>query len=116
MSITLQPDLAPLTSAATDEQLRAAIMRNKLVREPIQAQVVQAHTHARMQRFAPVPMLDYYFNNLARTIGDLRRNNLNPGKRDAADWQCEIKVLRLSLEALEYFTAFTMRWERMNDA
>ena len=116
MSVTINPDLAHLTSAATDDQLQAAIIRNGLVREPIQAQVVQAHTHARMQRFAPVPALDYYFNNLARTIADLRRNNPSPGSRNAADWQCETKILRLSLEALEYFTAFAARWERMSDA
>ncbi|WP_428377742.1 hypothetical protein [Lichenicoccus sp.] len=105
-----------LTAAATEEQLRAHLTRNWKTREPVQAALVQAYTAAKSQRFAPIAALDAYYRSLERSIWDTRRQNAGAGFKNAEDWNCELRVLRLSLAGLEYYTAFSARWEKMSDA
>ena len=112
----LQQDLVPLTVASTEEQLRAHLTRNWKAREPIQAALVQAYVTAKSHRYAPIAALDAYYVAMEREIGTTRRQNTSAGSHNAADWNVELKILRLSLEGLDHYTAFSSRWERMSDA
>ena len=111
----LQQDLVPLTAAASDDQLREHLAHNWNARKPIQAALVQAYAAAKSQRFAPIGALDSYYIELERKIWITRQMNTSSNLRSAEDWNCEIRVLRLSLEGLDYFTAFAAKWEKMSD-
>ena len=115
MSGLLQ-ELSPLTVAATDDQLRAHLSRNWRARESIQAALVQAYMAAKSHRYAPIAALDAYHVALEREIGTTRRQNAGVGSHNAEDWNCELRILRLSLEGFDHYTAFSSRWEKMSDA
>ena len=114
MTATLQ-QLAPLTAKATDEQLLLHVQRNKLAREPVQYALVQAYDAARGLPYAPMFTLNTAYGKVAQAIRTARVENSAPGLNMAADLACEVKVLRASLEGLEYIQAFLARWGKLSE-
>lgn len=107
--------LPPLNAASPDEVLIAYLHRGGSPTTQIQQQVMQAHQHARMQRYAPRQVIDARMADYARKLRDYQAGNTSPGSRNVTDWRCAIASLRFTLETLGWLIGFTVRWEKMSD-
>lgn len=108
--------LPELTAACPDDLLIAHIHRGgELIVRTAETRARQAYDHAASRQGAPVATLDKRLAETAAQIRALRQGNTAPGTRKAADWACQVAVLRVCLDAMSYFAAFADRWGKMSE-